>query len=130
MQRATLTTPETHPASDSQASKISFSGFGKSSLSAIHPRGTLLFREGQILQGVYLLRSGSIKLTISSRRGKVLVLRIAKSGELLGVSSILRNSPQDAAAETLEDCRVDFIPRAEFLRLREANKEVAEFALK
>jgi CRP/FNR family transcriptional regulator, cyclic AMP receptor protein len=129
MQRATLTTPETDPASDSPVSNIVFPGFGKSGLGAIYPRGTVLFREGQVLQGVYLLRTGSIKLTISSRRGKVLALRIARSGELLGVSSLLRGTPQDAAAETLEDCRADFIPRADFLRLQQTNQEVAEFVL-
>jgi CRP/FNR family transcriptional regulator len=129
MQRATLTTPKTDPASDSPVTNIFFPGFGKSGLGAIYPRGTVLFREGQVLQGVYLLRTGSIKLMISSRRGKVLALRIARSGELLGVSSLLRGTPQDAAAETLEDCRADFIPRADFLRLQQTNQEVAEFVL-
>jgi CRP/FNR family transcriptional regulator len=84
-------------------------------LSSLHRRGAVLFSEGQQAQGVYVLRAGRVKVSISSSEGKVLILRIAQAGDLLGVNSALKDSPYDATVETLEPCRTDFISRSDFI---------------
>ena len=130
MQSAThpLTTTETTGSGPSSAPIHQFPGFENCKLSAVHPRATVLFREGQIPKGVYLLRSGSIKLTTSSRRGKILILRVARAGELLGLNSVLGRRAHDATAEALEDCRAEFISCAEFLELL-VDRQVADHVL-
>ena len=99
------------------------SGFGVSGLSRMHARGSVLFSEGQPSRGVYVVRSGSAKLSISSAQGRVVILRVALPGDLLGVSSVLSEAPFEATAETLEPCRIDFITRDEFILLTNSNKD-------
>jgi CRP/FNR family transcriptional regulator len=86
-------------------------------LSSLHRRGVVLFSEGQQARGVYMLRAGRAKVSISSSEGKILILRIAKAGDLLGLNSALKDSPHDATVETLEPCRTDFISRGDFIDL-------------
>lgn len=106
-----------------------FPGFEHVRVSTLHTRGSVLFAEGQFARGVYLLRVGSVKLSISSEQGKVLVFHIARAGELLGVNSVLRQLPYEATAETLEACRTDFIPHSDFVGMCSNNKEVGESVL-
>jgi CRP/FNR family cyclic AMP-dependent transcriptional regulator len=105
------------------------SGFGVSGLSRVHARGSVLFSEGQPSQGVYLVRSGSAKLSISSEQGRVVILRVALPGDLLGVSAVLSGTPYEATAETLEPCRIDFITRSEFIPLHDTNKDFSHDVL-
>ena len=92
-------------------------GFEDLKLTSIYPRATVLFAEGQRADGVYLLRFGRAKVSISSAEGKKVILRVEQAGALLGVNSVLKAVPYDVTVETLERCRVDFVPRPEFMKL-------------
>ena len=85
-------------------------------LTSIHPRGGVLFVEGQPGDGVYLLRTGRAKVSISSAAGKTVILRIAQPGSLLGVNSVIKDVPHEVTVETLERCRIDFISRSDFMK--------------
>ena len=76
-----------------------------------YPAGALLFVEGQTARGVYVLCSGKVKLSTTSREGKVLILKIAGSGEILGLSAAISDQPFEMSAETTERCQVNFIER-------------------
>lgn len=82
-----------------------------------YPQNAVLFMEKQTARGVYILCEGEVKLSISSSEGKTVILRIAKPGEVLGLSSALSDSPYDVTAETLRPCQVAFVRRENFLRL-------------
>ena len=86
-------------------------------LNSLHPRGRVFLTEGEPAAGVYLLRAGRASVSISSHEGKIVILRTAQPGDVLGLSSALRNSSYDTTIKTLEPCRTDFIQRAELLRL-------------
>jgi len=105
------------------------SDFENARLSTIHPRGTTLFVEGQQAQGVYLVVAGAVKVSISSAQGRVLILRIAQPGDLLGVRSTLLGSSCQATAETLRQCRTVFIPKAEFIALHDRDEHVKRAVL-
>lgn len=47
-------------------------------------RGESLFLEGETPACVYVLLSGRVKLTVTSREGKTAILRIAGPGKFLG----------------------------------------------
>jgi len=85
--------------------------------SSLHPRGAVLFSEGQPARGVYIVRAGRAKVSISSSEGKIWILRIAQAGDLLGLNSALKDSPYDATVEAIEPCCTDFIPRPDLLDL-------------
>jgi CRP/FNR family transcriptional regulator len=89
-------------------------------LTNVYPKGAVLFFEGQSPRGVHMLCQGRVKLSICSAEGKMLILRIAKPGEMLGLSATVSDLLYKATAETLETCQVNFIKKDDFLRfLRE-----------
>lgn len=81
-----------------------------------YPAGAILFIENQEPRGVFVLCEGEIKLCVTSRRGKSLILRIVKPGEIMGLMSVFSNRPYEVTAETLRPSRVSFIRRQEFVR--------------
>ena len=82
---------------------------------AMYPKGSLLFVEGEKARGVFVLCSGKVKLTTSSSEGRTLIVRIVQAGEVLGASAVLLARPYEMSAETLEPCQVNFIRTEEFM---------------
>lgn len=78
-------------------------------------RGESLFAEGQDPKCVFVLCSGRVKLTVSSREGKTAILRIAGPGEILGLSAAMSGIPHETSAEAVEFCRVQAIRVGDFL---------------
>jgi CRP/FNR family transcriptional regulator len=81
-----------------------------------YPQGAVLFVEGQAPRGVYIVCSGRVKLSTTSRDGKTLILRIAHAGEVLGLHATVSGKPYELTAETLQPCQLDFVRRDDFLR--------------
>jgi CRP/FNR family transcriptional regulator, cyclic AMP receptor protein len=98
--------------------------FSSDSHLTTYPGGALLFVEGQTPRGAYVLCSGRVKLSTTSRDGKVLILRMADAGELLGLSAVISGEPYVVTAETAAPCHVNFIERGAFLDLMENNGEI------
>lgn len=96
---------------------------------ATYPAGALLFLEKQEPRGVFVLCAGEVKLSISSSAGKTLILRIAKSGEILGLMAAMSGSPYEVTAETLHPCQVAFIRREDFLHFLAKHPEAYQKAL-
>jgi CRP/FNR family cyclic AMP-dependent transcriptional regulator len=76
------------------------------SITVEYPRGGALFHEGDTCSAVFVLCTGRIKLSATSREGRTLILRIAQPGDVLGLSAALSGKDYEVAAETLEPCRV------------------------
>lgn len=87
----------------------------------VFPKGAILFVEGQSPRGVFMLCTGSVKLTTCSSEGKAVITRIAEGGEVLGLSATVSGRPYMATAETLIPCQVNFIRREDFLRFLKEN---------
>ena len=66
------------------------------------PCGGTLFCEGQPARNVHILCSGQVKLTTSSKDGKTLLVRIAKPGDVLGLSAAMSATPYETTAQALE----------------------------
>lgn len=77
----------------------------------------IIFMEGQVARGLYVLRAGEVKLSVSSADGKTLILQIAKPGDALGLVPSLYRTPHEVTAETLTFCQLAFFPRDAFLDL-------------
>jgi CRP/FNR family transcriptional regulator, cyclic AMP receptor protein len=71
-----------------------------------YPRGTVLFREGDPCDAVFVVCSGRIKVSVTSREGRTMILRIADAGDVLGMSAALGDEPFEVTAESLEPSRV------------------------
>ena len=89
----------------------------------VYPKGSLLFVEGEMPRGIFILCSGRAKLTTSSTEGKTLIVKIAEPGEVLGASATILGKPYEVSAETIEPAQLNFIKRDDFLKLLSANAE-------
>ena len=98
-------------------------------LSLGQDRGKVLYNEGEPARGIYILRNGRATISISSRGGKTVILRVAQSGDVLGLNSTLRDCPYDATVEILEPCRTDFFSRAELIAFMERSQECTRAVL-
>ena len=106
-----------------QLSPAASQAFENIKLTGVYPKGAALFFETQAPRGVYLVCRGRVKLSVCSSDGRVLILRIAGPGELLGLSATISNLPYKATAEVLEPCQVSFIKKEEFLRFLSEHAE-------
>lgn len=104
----------------SQAVLKSFSAI---SHQTTYPADATLFVEGQNPRGVFLLCSGKVKLSTSSRDGKVLILKMAGPGEMLGLSAVISGTEYELTAETAMPCQVNFVPRDPLLDLLQRHGE-------
>ena len=88
-----------------------------SNLSLLHPRGKILFAEGEAARGVHVLRTGRATVSISSSEGRIVILSLAQAGDVLGLNSVLQNGAYETTVKTLEPCRTDFISHAGLVEL-------------
>ncbi len=82
-------------------------------------RGEHLFHEGDSGDHVYLICEGHVKLTASSSDGRLLIVRVAHPGDVLGLAAVLGGSHQKLAAEAVDSCEVKAIRRDDFLGFAE-----------
>lgn len=88
-------------------------------LDSLHRRGSVLFAEGEPARGVYILRTGRATVSICSSEGRIVILRMARAGDVLGLNAVLRNSTYEATVKILKPSRVNFISRADVMHLVE-----------
>jgi CRP/FNR family cyclic AMP-dependent transcriptional regulator len=79
------------------------------------PRGTTLFTEDAPSDHVYVICSGQVKLSCTSREGRTLILKIAVPGDVLGLGAVISGSKYEVTAETIEPTQVNCIRRDDFL---------------
>lgn len=97
-----------------------------SNLSLLHPRGKVLFAEGEPARGVFILRAGKATVSISSSEGRMVTLRVAQAGDVLGLNSVLRKAPYNTTVKTIESSRTEFISSTELLELVERSQPAAQ----
>lgn len=108
-----------------------FCAFSKSVLMSINevshksvlPGGAILFVEGQTPRGIFIICSGRVNLSTTSKEGKVLILKTAMAGEALGLSAAISGIGYETTAETAAPCLLNFIERKHFLELMESHSE-------
>ena len=95
-----------------------------------HGRGKVLFTEGEQARGIYILLRGRATVSISSSGGKTIILRVAESGDVLGLNSTLRDCTYDVTVKTLGSCSTDFVSRAELIVQMERSHQFTQTVLK
>jgi CRP/FNR family transcriptional regulator len=94
------------------------------------PTGAVLFSEGQMVKGLYLVRRGAVKLSVCGSDGRTLILRIVEAGEALGVAAVITGREYEATAEAQEPCEVTFLRHCDVLRLMRTHGEFALWVTK
>ena len=78
-------------------------------------KGDPIFKEGDNLKGVFCVKEGVCKLSKLSSNGKDQIVKLVKSGELLGQRSMISEETANLSAVALDDMEVCFIPKSEIL---------------
>jgi CRP/FNR family transcriptional regulator, cyclic AMP receptor protein len=92
------------------------------------PGGAILFVEGQVSRGIFILCSGRVKLSTASREGKVLILKTVEAGEVIGLSAAISGASYEMTAETAIPCQLNFIGRKDLLEMLHGHSEVGVHA--
>ena len=113
-----------------------FCGFSQSVMRAMNdvshrstlPAGAILFVEGQAPRGMFIICSGKVNLSTTSREGKILILKTALAGDALGLSAAISGMAYETTAETATPCQLNFIERKHFMELMQAHAETGVHA--
>jgi len=92
---------------------------------AVYPKTTMLFIEGQEPRGVFVLCAGNVKLFTSSNDGKTIITKISGAGDVLGLNAAISNRPYEVTAEMTEPGQANFIARDALLQFLREYGEVA-----
>ena len=111
-------------------SKDALSALDQISYSVSYPEHAVLISSDQPCSAVFLLCSGRAKLSTASQEGKKVMLRVAMSGEVLGLSSVLTGGSYDIVAETLSPAVVRVMKREDFVDLLRRFGETNNYLLR
>jgi CRP/FNR family transcriptional regulator len=91
---------------------------------SVMPAGAVLFVEGQTPRGVFIVCSGKVKLSTTSKEGKVLILKQVAAGEVLGLSAAISGTNYEMTAETDVPSQLNYIGRQDFMALLQKESEI------
>jgi CRP-like cAMP-binding protein len=90
----------------------------------------VLFKQGEIPGGLYILNQGQTTLTMTSPNGEQIMSIQAHRGALLGLPSLIGNESCTLSAIARNGAQLSFIPRGEFVSLMHASPLLALKMLK
>lgn len=93
-------------------------------------KGEAIFEEGEVTNGIYCISEGVCKLSKLSANGKDQIVKLVKSGELLGQRSMISDEPANLSAIALEDMQVCFIPKSDVIGFFNENNQFSMAVMK
>jgi len=81
----------------------------------LYSKGEVIFREGAYPSGIFFIISGMAKKYKADKEGKEQIIYVANTGELMGYHAILEEERYPDSAAALEESRIGFIPKEDFL---------------
>lgn len=89
------------------------------------PRNSEFYVEGQSPQGIYILHSGRVELSIADNQGRKMVVGLARPGDILGLSAVVSGKHYQETAAAAIPSETGFIKSREFLRFLGNHPEAA-----
>jgi CRP/FNR family transcriptional regulator len=90
-----------------------------------HPRGELLFSEGEEAEGFFIVLDGKVKVYKLSPDGKERILHIIQPGGTFAEAAIFGDGLYPAYAEPLQLSKLFFLPKDKFLSLLMNNGQIS-----
>ena len=81
----------------------------------VYKKGEIIFREGAFPAGIFYIIEGKVKKYKVDKDAREQIIYVANTGELLGYHAILAEDRYPDSAATLEESRIAFIPKEDFL---------------
>ena len=93
-----------------------------------YPKSSMIILEEEFGDIVFIIISGTVKITRVNDEGKEVILSLLGTGEIFGEMAILDGEARSANALAQENCELIAIQRSEFLNLLRRNFKIS-FAL-
>ena len=79
--------------------------------------GSVLFAEGDVPLGIFIVHSGQVDLVFSARNGARKALRTVRAGQILGLSDVVAGSRCDCTATVRTASRIGFVATDDLQRM-------------
>lgn len=96
----------------------------------VYKKGEIIFREGSYPNGIFYIIEGKVKKYKLDKDAREQIIYVANKGELLGYHAILSDDRYPDCAAALEESRIAFIPRQDFLETLLQSKILSRRLLK
>lgn len=116
--RAELLTDKTRKALEKDAKIMSFK------------KKQVLYKQNDSPKGIYILLQGKIKIYQLNYDGRVQILFIYTVGEVFGYRPLLSQTKHPVSASAIEDCKVIFISKEQFLKTLNNSVDLSNQLLK
>ncbi len=111
-----------------------FTGLNASQLDAFkdvvvvssHRKREVVFMEGDECTGLYIIRTGRVKVVRSSSTGKEQIIKILNPGDILGFEVFYDGKVYTNTAVAMEDCELCYIGKDVFFKILEKEPSVAK----
>jgi CRP-like cAMP-binding protein len=81
-----------------------------------HGPGAPVFRQGDRSHGLFVVRSGLLRLVHLEPTGKRVLVRLVNSSHVLGLTEVITGAAYHLSAEPMQVCELEYVPRGEFMR--------------
>ena len=86
----------------------------------VSAKNSVIFNQGDAPVGVYVIRKGSVRLTVKAGDSEIL-MRIAQAGSVLGLPGVLSNKPYSLTARATQNCDMGFVTAEKLIQLVREN---------
>lgn len=88
------------------------------------PSGKVIINQEDITSDLYILLSGSVKVSLFGKDGSEIVLEIIKEGDFFGELSLFDKRPRSATVTATTDCKVLVLSRDAFINMIRKDHEM------
>ena len=96
----------------------------------VYKKGEIIFREAAYPSGIFYISKGKVKKYKLDSDGKEHIIYVANTGELLGYHAILSEDRYPDSAAAIEESKVAFIPKEDFLATLQQSEVLSKRLLK
>lgn len=86
----------------------------------------VIFLEGDDCTGLYIIRTGRVKLVRSSAQGKEQIIKILNPGDLIGFEVLYDSSTYANTAVAMEECELCYMGKDDFFDILEKEPYIAK----
>ena len=89
------------------------------------PKNTIIMSEGDDASSLYIILSGGIRVFLSNKEGKEIILNTQGEGEHFGELALLDDAPRSASVITTEKSRMGIISKTDFKHILATQPDIA-----
>ncbi len=94
------------------------------------PKNTIVFNEGDVEDGLYLIAKGKVKVVLWDEEGRGITLSVMEPGDFFGEMAVFDDLPRSATVEAVEDTTFFVLEKHKVLELIERNPSIARHILR